>query len=65
NQHCFSMLHPSTLTPNKLQLSSNSAHSRGLKCVLTALFAFDVGHEATTSLAAIFAFLLSIQQYVS
>jgi hypothetical protein len=29
------------------------------------LFAFDVGHEATTSLAAIFASLLSISQWVS
>jgi transposase len=33
--------------------------------VLTALFAFDVRHEATTSLAAIFVSLLSISQCVS
>src|SRR5215813_10648270 len=38
---------------------------RWKQCVLTALFAFDVGHEAMPSLAAIFAPLLSIPQCVS
>jgi len=33
--------------------------------VLTAMFAFDIGHEATTSLADIFASLLLISQWVS
>jgi len=33
--------------------------------VLTAVFAFDVSHSSNASLAAIFAFLLSISQCVS
>jgi hypothetical protein len=33
--------------------------------VLAAVFTLDVGHEATTSLADIFASLLSISQWVS
>jgi hypothetical protein len=52
-------------TADMMILWNHLLQRRRKQGVLTTLFAFDIGHPAIPSLAAIFVFLLSISQWVS